>query len=586
MKLIATVLSCLLLASASGPLCAQDNAKKILGQYRVAANTGGDVKRGEVVFKSKKAACTKCHILSGTEKKAGPKLGTIGDKFTREQLIRSVLEPSAGIHPDHATSTVVTIAGKTINGVVMVRNKQELQLVDAEGKPVRIAADEIELVKPSKTSLMPSDVYKQVTAEQFADLVAYLGSLKQTIGTSRWVGMPDVMPMIKKPVRLEPLHSNAMKFDHPVCVIANPMAKGEYFVVEQKTRRIYRLIKGKGKGKGNGKGDFSSDKKVLWVDLSNEASTGQFEGVVCLAFHPEYRKNRRYFVNYHVRNQGSHFSPIIAERKASSDFQKDAGGKSRRLLQIPQATDLHWGGSLAFGPDGYLYIGAGDAGPQEDPEGNGQNLQVLTGSLLRIDINREQGNLPYAIPKDNPFARTRKNAKRLKAAHLQNAREEIYAFGLRMPWRFSWDSKTDDLWVGDIGQNLFENVRVIRNGENHGWNVFEGFAAFSDRSRRKGETYTPPVLSYRRKDGVSVTAGYVYRARKSSSYYGAFIFADFESKRIWAMTQKNRKLVKVRQIGSCPEKPCSFGIDENGELLVIGYEGTIYRLVLEGSVFE
>jgi len=578
MKLIAAVLFGLLLAWASGPLLAQDNSKKILGQYQSAARTGGDVKRGEVVFKSKKAACTKCHILSGTEKKAGPKLGTIGDKFTRDQLIRSVLEPSAGIHPDHATSTVVTTAGKTINGVVMARNKAEIQLVDAEGKLVRIAAADIELVKPSKTSLMPSDVYKQVTAEQFGDLVAYLGSLKQTIGKSRWLGMPDVMPMIKKPVRLERLHSKAMKFDHPVCVIANPVAAGEYFVVEQKTRRIYRLIKGQG--------DFSTDRKVLWVDLSNEASTGQFEGVVCLAFHPDYPKNRRYFVNYHVRNQGSHFSPIIAERKARADFQSDAGGKSRRLLQIPQATDLHWGGSLAFGPDGYLYIGAGDAGPQEDPEGNGQNLKVLTGSLLRIDINRSHGGRPYAIPKDNPFARTPRNSKRLKATHLQEAREEIYAFGLRMPWRFSWDSKTGDLWVGDIGQNLFENVRIIRNGENHGWNVFEGFAEFSDRYRRKAETYIPPVLSYRRKDGVSVTAGYVYRARKDSSYYGAFIFADFESKRIWAMTQKDRQLVKVRQIGVCPEKPCSFGIDENGELLVIGYEGTIYRLLLEGSVFE
>ncbi len=109
---------------------------------------------------------------------------------------------------------------------------------------------------------------------------------------------------------------------------------------------------------------------------------------------------------------------------------------------------------------------------------------------------------------------------------------------------------------------------------------------FKDRYRRKGEKYIPPVLSYRRRDGVSVTAGYVYRGKRNSSYYGAFIFADFESKRIWAMTQKDRKLVKVRQIGSCPEKPCSFGIDNNGELLVIDYEGTIYRLVLDDSVFE
>lgn len=575
MKPTTTVLSVLLLALATAALIAQDNEKEILGRYRAAALMGGDAGRGKVVFESKQAACAKCHVLSGKEKKAGPKLGTIGDKFTRDQLIQSVLEPSAQIHPDHATTTVVTTAGKTINGVLQSRTGKEIQLLDGEGKLVRIPIGMIELEKPSKTSLMPSGLNKTVKADQFADLVAYMGTLRQKVDTARWPGMPDRMPMVKKPARLQRLHSVAMKFDHPVCIIASPTADREYFVVEQKTRRIFRLSKGEG--------DFSTDSKELFVDLSDEASTGQFEGVLCLAFHPRYRENRKYYVNYHVRNQGSHFSPIIAERKVTADFRRDAGGRSRRLLQIPQDTDLHWGGMLAFGPDGFLYIGAGDAGPQEDPQGNGQNLGLLTGSILRIDVDRTQGKLAYAIPPDNPF---RRKAGTKRPAGQAGAREEIWAYGLRMPWRFSWDSKTGDLWVGDIGQNLFENVRIVRNGENHGWNVYEGFAEFSDRYRRKGEKYIPPVLSYRRRDGVSVTAGYVYRGKRNSSYYGAFIFADFESKRIWAMTQKDRKLVKVRQIGSCPEKPCSFGIDNNGELLVIGYEGTIYRLVLDDSVFE
>jgi putative heme-binding domain-containing protein len=575
MKPTTTVLSVLLLVWATAALIAEDNEKEILGRYRAAALMGGDAGRGKVVFESKQAACAKCHVLSGKEKKAGPKLGTIGDKFTRDQLIQSVLEPSARIHPDHATTTVVTTAGKTINGVLQSRTGKEIQLLDGEGKLVRIPTGMIELEKPSKTSLMPSGLNKTVKADQFADLVAYMGTLRQKVDTARWPGMPDRMPMVKKPARLQRLHSVAMKFDHPVCIIASPTADREYFVVEQKTRRIFRLSKGEG--------DFSTDRKELFVDLSDEASTGQFEGVVCLAFHPRYRENRKYYVNYHVRNQGSHFSPIIAERKVTADFRRDAGGRSRRLLQIPQDTDLHWGGMLAFGPDGFLYIGAGDAGPQEDPQGNGQNLGLLTGSILRIDVDRTQGKLAYAIPPDNPF---RHKAGTKRPAGQAGAREEIWAYGLRMPWRFSWDSKTGDLWVGDIGQNLFENVRIVRNGENHGWNVYEGFAEFSDRYRRKGEKYIPPVLSYRRRDGVSVTAGYVYRGKRNSSYYGAFIFADFESKRIWAMTQKDRKLVKVRQIGSCPEKPCSFGIDNNGELLVIGYEGTIYRLVLDDSVFE
>ena len=564
-----------LITSARGLVFYQEADKEILTRYREAARKGGDVGRGEVVFKSKEAACAKCHILAGMEKKAGPKLGTIGDKFTREQLITSILEPSARLHPDHATTTVATTAGKTISGVLQSRSKNEIQLFDSEGKLIRIPIGEVEIEKPSKTSLMPAGLHKTVKPDQFADLIAYLGNLKQKVGTTRWPGMPNEIAMVKKPARLEPLHSKAMKFDHPVCLIASPTTDREYFIVEQKTRKIFRLTKGEG--------DFSTDKKELFLDLSNEASTGQFEGVLCLAFHPDYKNNRKYYVNFHVRNQGSHFSPIIAERRATADFKKDAGGKSKRLLQIPQDTDLHWGGMLAFGPDGYLYIGAGDAGPQEDPEGHGQDLSLLTGKILRIDVDRTQGDLAYAIPQDNPF---RKNEGRKLPPHLANAREEIYAYGLRMPWRFSWDTATGDLWVGDIGQNLFENVRIVRNGENHGWNVFEGFEKFSDRYRREGEKYIPPVLSYRRKEGVSVTAGYVYRAKKDSSYYGAFIFADFESKRIWAMTQKDRKLGKVWQIGTCPEKPCSFGVDKDGELFVIGYEGTIFRLVLDDSVFE
>ena len=148
-----------LLVSVTVVLVAQENEKQILGRYQAAASKGGDAKRGEVVFKSKQAACAKCHILSGKERKAGPKLGTIGDKYTRDQLINSVLQPSARIHPDHATTTVVTTAGKTINGVLQSRDKKEVRLLDVEGKLVRIPIGMIELEKPNKISLMPTGIY-------------------------------------------------------------------------------------------------------------------------------------------------------------------------------------------------------------------------------------------------------------------------------------------------------------------------------------------------------------------------------------------------------------------------------------------
>ena len=295
---------------------------------------------------------------------------------------------------------------------------------------------------------------------------------------------------------------------------------------------------------------------------------------MCVAFHPRFLENRKYYVNYHVRNQGSFFSPVIVERQATPDLRRDAGVPSRRLLQIHQDTDLHWGGMLAFGPDGFLYIGAGDAGPQEDPEGHGQDLSLLTGSILRIDVDRQQGGKPYAIPESNPY----RNA-------APPVRPEIWASGFRMPWRFSFDPVTGDLWVGDVGQDLFEKVSIVRAGENHGWNVYEGFMKFSDQYRREGETYTPPVMTYRRKYGPSVTGGYVYRGKRNASYYGAYIFGDFESKRIWALTQADRQLIKVRQIGESPQKIASFGVDADGELLLVGYEGTIFRLVLDDSDF-
>ena len=557
-----------LIAGPSHPLPGQDTkqaeeaAKALRAKYQQAALAGGDSERGKKVFASEKAGCAKCHVIEGDEQRAGPDLRVVGDKYSPDQLIRSVLEPSASIHPDYATLVVTTAAGKVHTGILRKRTDQEIQLLDAESKLVRIPLDDLDEEKRSPTSLMPAKLAETMSAEQFADLTAFLTTLIQPLTDAGKVpGLVNEIPAIKKPIRLEPLHTKDIKFDHPVCVIAVPGSKTDLMVVEQKTRKIWRLE--------------NKARRELFADLSDEATTGQFEGVMCLAFHPRFQQNRKYYLNYHVRNQGSFFSPIIAERRATADLRHDAGGASRRLLQIPQDTDLHWGGMLAFGPDGYLYIGAGDAGPQEDPEGHSQNLSLLLGSILRIDVDKQEGGKAYAIPDTNPY----RNA-------APEIRPEIWASGFRMPWRFSFDGPTGDLWVGDIGQNLFEEVSIARVGEDHGWNVFEGFTKFSERYRRDGARYTSPIISYRRKLGVSVTGGYVYRGNRSPSYRGAYIFGDFESKSIWALTQSDRKLKKVRRIGESPERISSFGIDADGELLLVGYEGTLFRVVLDDSVFE
>ena len=553
----------LLFAGLTNRAGGQPNEKDELAPYRQAGLNGGNPARGKAVFESDRAGCTKCHVIKGDERRAGPDLGVIGDKFGREQLVQAVLEPSARIHPDYGTIVATTTDGKVHTGVLRKRTHEELQLLDAEGRLLRIPLATIDEEKRTGTSLMPAGQHKALTTEQFADLIAYLESLKQPEGESRSAGMPSEILSVEKPIRLVPLHKEEMRFDHPVWVIAVPGSKSTFLVVEQKTRKIWRFEEG-----------ASERQKELFADLSQEATTGEFEGVVCLAFHPRFLENRKFYVNYHVRNQGSFFSPVIVERQATPDLRRDAGGPSRRLLQIHQDTDLHWGGMLAFGPDGFLYIGAGDAGPQEDPDGHGQDLSELPGSILRIDVDRQQGGKPYAIPESNPY--------RNSAAPV---RPEIWASGFRMPWRFSFDPSTGDLWVGDVGQDLFEKVTIARAGENHGWNVYEGFMKFSDQYRRQGETYTPPVMTYRRKYGDSVTGGYVYRGRRNASYHGAYLFGDFESRRIWALKQAGRQLIKVRQIGESPQKIASFGVDADGELLLVGYEGTIYRLMLDQSDF-
>lgn len=188
-----------------------------------------------------------------------------------------------------------------------------------------------------------------------------------------------------------------------------------------------------------------------------------------LAFHPEFAKNRRYFLKMHGVRSDGRLCMNVVERRATDDGLRDAGGPSLLRMKIPVYSEIHNGGDLVFGPDGYLYLGMGDTGPQEDPLGHGQDLGVWWGKILRIDVDRVEGELPYAIPPDNPFR------------DRTGARPEIWTFGFREPWRMSFDRQTGDLWVRDVGQNRFEEVTIARAGENHGWNVFEGFQPHSDR---------------------------------------------------------------------------------------------------------
>jgi len=329
--------------------------------------------------------------------------------------------------------------------------------------------------------------------------------------------------------------------------------------VEHETGNIWRLDRSPA-GEG----------KNLFANL--EPFMKGTRGLLGMALHPNFNQSHKYYYAKHLVDNGK-FATHIFEREATADGKKDSGRPPRLILKLDEVTGVHYGGGLQFGPEGFFYIGMGDSGPQEDPEGHGQNTMLFLGKMLRIDVDHEGDTTPYAVPSDNPFV------------GRADIRPEIWAIGLREHWRFSFDPLTGDLWAGDVGQDRYEEVDIIRRGENYGWNIYEGFEPFSNRYRKTGVTYVPPVFSYGRKFGVSITGGYVYRADQKSSFYGVYVFADFQSQRIWGLKQESGKLKQIRQLTVAPQRVVSFGRDLSGGLYVVGYEGTIYKIHFEEAAF-
>jgi len=445
----------------------------------------------------------------------------------------------------------------------------------ADGKPVRIAASEIKTQRGSTVSLMPEGLQNGISQQEFTDLVEYLVTLKQpesALTSNR--GMPLNIPELAKPIELRPFFDESLRF--PYAFVKKPgdvrfglvwfgplPGVSNAFLAVLQPGKISLIQKSPG---GHTKTEF--------VDVSTDVFSERGpNGLLSIAFHPKFTENRKYYLEHQVFEEGR-IATTVVERFASTDLHSDSGRSSRRLWKAECTTQDHTGGCIGFGPDGYLYIGMGDTGPQQDPQGHGQDLTTFLGKMLRIDVDHRDAGLEYAIPTDNPF---RKRA---------DARPEIWAYGFREPWRFSFDSLTGDLWVGDVGQDRVEEASIVRRGENHGWNVYEGFEPFSNRYRKEGASYTPPVFAYRRKYGNSITGGYVYRGDKKSSFYGIYICGDYTSHRIFGIKVNDRMLQTVRQIGLSPQGIASFATDKQGEIYVVGYEGMVYHLDLAGTNFD
>lgn len=305
----------------------------------------------------------------------------------------------------------------------------------------------------------------------------------------------------------------------------------------------------------------NTETKSVFLDIVSRVSSGGEMGLLGLAFHPDFKNNGFFFVNY-TRNSPRR-QTVIARFKASG--QTADPNSEAILLTFDQPYTNHNGGQIAFGADGYLYIATGDGGSGGDPQNYAQNRASLLGKMLRIDVNSTtKGN--YGIPKDNPYT-----------ANTQGFSEEIYAYGLRNPWRFSFDSVTKDLWTGDVGQNKVEEIDIITKGGNYGWKVKEGNSCYSGDCSQTN--LIAPVWEYQQgSDGRSVTGGVVYRGKKYTDLVGKYFCGDYVSGKIWALTYDGKTVTKSDVITSV-STVSAFGQDANGEIYMLNLgNGKIYTL--------
>lgn len=343
------------------------------------------------------------------------------------------------------------------------------------------------------------------------------------------------------------------EFSQPVAMLQVPSKNSEWYVVE-KQGRIVRVLDKQGK-----------QTKEIYLDITDRVNSRHNEGgLLGMAFHPDYNKNGELFVSYTA--DGSPLTSVIARFTASAG-QAPSAESEQVLLTVEQPYGNHNGGQIAFGPDGYLYIGLGDGGSGGDPQGNGQNTRTLLGAMLRIDVNVKTGSkLAYDIPKNNPFAAS------------GDGRGEIYAWGMRNPWRWSFDRNTGELWVADVGQNDWEEVNLVRQSGNYGWNIREASHCYANSSCEAPDLIDP-VSEYSHDEGCSITGGYVYRGQLVQTLQGVYLFADFCSGRIWGLVRNEQNGYQRNLLVDSGLMVSSFAQDNNGEIYVIHYRGEIHQIV-------
>lgn len=364
----------------------------------------------------------------------------------------------------------------------------------------------------------------------------------------RFAGEPVVSDLIS-------LRRIAGGFSNPVALAFPDDRSGTYYLVEQ--QGVVKLVDAAG----------SSRTALDWRTRVDDG--GNEMGLLGLALHPQFLSNRRVFLNYTHTVRGQ-LKTRIAEVRARADGTLD-GASERTILEFDQPYSNHNGGHVAFGPDGMLYVGTGDGGAANDPHGNGQSLRTFLAKMLRLDVDRAA---PYVVPADNP---------RWDDA---GAKPEIWANGLRNPWRYTFDKVTGELWAADVGQNAYEEIDVVEKGKNYGWNTMEGMHCFRTANCSQAGL-TLPVAEYPRSDGVSVTGGYVYRGAVIADLVGAYLYADFVSGNIWALRRENGRVTSNKKILASGLNLSSFGEDPAGEMYLLDHaNGDVYRIAPPNVVAE
>ncbi|HLF78250.1 MAG TPA: PQQ-dependent sugar dehydrogenase [Dehalococcoidia bacterium] len=308
----------------------------------------------------------------------------------------------------------------------------------------------------------------------------------------------------------------------------------------------------------------------VFLDITERVDASSNEmGLLGFAFAPDFAQSGIVYASY---TAGNPRRSVISRFRSNQAHTSGDPASEEVLLQVDQPFVNHNGGQILFGPDGFLYIGLGDGGSARDPQGNGQNRRVLLGKLLRIDVGGRSGNLAYRIPADNPFV-----------GQGATTREEIWALGLRNPWRFSFDSRTGALWLADVGQNTKEEIDIIEKGGNYGWVVMEGFDCLGGGTNCDRTGFIPPVFEYPtgRAGNCSVTGGFVYRGEAIAGLRGAYVYGDYCSGRVWALRYDGAKVIQQAELADGNIMISSFAVDASGEIYALQHAGSggIFKLV-------